>query len=471
MLKTLSRPLVLTTATLACCALSLTTNGCSGGSSGGGAPPPPPAAPDPGGSVVNNAQSLSDAVTIDGGVKFEGDILSPGGETGGDVEISTQELVVTQGSSFLFELAPNVAADRRVDAFVVQIAGSNDHFIIPVSNGDIVLPAVTAANTNRVAPSVRCARRGQPCAGMVLRPSGTISSSSNDFSAPARAQAYTSPITAPVPDLSGIFDRMRTAPDPTDWTTPINFQVRYTKVVESDPQISLTWDAAVDVDLYVTEPGGEVISYQTRTSTTGGELDTDNTSGFGPENVSWADDNAPVGSYQVEVDYFRGTDPVNFTVVVTNNGQRQEYRGTLNAQGDRATVANFSVSAQTPSDTTTLVGNPVPITVGGGGSLTGITVWTDTRQGHLSGQYGISVRLDGRAVTNQNTILSKATTAPTTCDPTQVSFDRVSFEVTPGTHTISATLPGNPTFNWPEVTWEKTIFVPQGTCVILRLTD
>jgi hypothetical protein len=68
-------------------------------------------------------------------------------------------------------------------------------------------------------------------------------------------------------------------------------------------QVDLMWDTNFsDVDLYVTEPGGEQVMYQHQTSAQGGRLHADITTGYGPEIYTIA---RPVpGSYEIAVDYY-----------------------------------------------------------------------------------------------------------------------------------------------------------------------
>lgn len=75
---------------------------------------------------------------------------------------------------------------------------------------------------------------------------------------------------------------------------------------DGDVKFTLTWDTDVDLDLYVTEPSGDTIWYGNRSSTTGGQLDTDDRDGFGPENIFWPTDFARPGSYRVEVKMYSG---------------------------------------------------------------------------------------------------------------------------------------------------------------------
>ncbi len=63
--------------------------------------------------------------------------------------------------------------------------------------------------------------------------------------------------------------------------------VRGVEVKVGDPQFTLIWDTPVDLDLHVIEPGGKEIYWEDPKGVHGGELDVDNTKGFGPENIYW----------------------------------------------------------------------------------------------------------------------------------------------------------------------------------------
>ena len=65
------------------------------------------------------------------------------------------------------------------------------------------------------------------------------------------------------------------------------------EVKVGDPQFTLIWDSEADIDLHVLEPGGAHIYWSNRQGAKGGELDVDDTNGFGPENVYWLEADAP----------------------------------------------------------------------------------------------------------------------------------------------------------------------------------
>ena len=70
-----------------------------------------------------------------------------------------------------------------------------------------------------------------------------------------------------------------------------------------DIAFRLLWDGESDLDLMVLDPGGQCLSFLTRTSDSGGLLDVDCNGGTGKmcdwpiENVYWPRSKAPVGQY------------------------------------------------------------------------------------------------------------------------------------------------------------------------------
>lgn len=107
-------------------------------------------------------------------------------------------------------------------------------------------------------------------------------------------------------------------------------------------QISLSWGTESDQDLYVTTPTGEVISYQ-NSSADGGELDRDDTDGYGPENIFWESD-APNGTYSVSVNDYSGTSYSNpFYVTINTPDVTRNYSGTTQ-DGSTAQVITFTKS-------------------------------------------------------------------------------------------------------------------------------
>ncbi|MEZ4524908.1 MAG: hypothetical protein R2941_03195 [Desulfobacterales bacterium] len=118
-----------------------------------------------------------------------------------------------------------------------------------------------------------------------------------------------------------------------------------------DLGITLVWHSSVpvDLDLWVTEPNGNVISYDNMTSATGGRLDIDNQCddyvAGRPENIFWT--NPPTGNYRVEVNWWSYCDTpltsASYEVRVVNKGETKTYTGTIAAD---ATVHVTTVDVQ-----------------------------------------------------------------------------------------------------------------------------
>ena len=105
-------------------------------------------------------------------------------------------------------------------------------------------------------------------------------------------------------------------------------------------QISLSWNTPTDQDLYVTDPTGEIISYQNTVASSGGQLDRDDLDGYGPENIFWLE-SAPDGQYNVKVDDYEVTDtPNTFYITVNGPNQSRSFNGTT-IDGNRVDVVSF----------------------------------------------------------------------------------------------------------------------------------
>lgn len=110
-----------------------------------------------------------------------------------------------------------------------------------------------------------------------------------------------------------------------------------------DVKVTLVWDTTSDIDLWVTDPFGETITYQNTTSQSGGFLDVDDVDGYGPENIFWATE-APAGSYTVQAHYYgdNGEGATNYTIQVQLGTEVQTFNGRLESEDDLNTVVNFN---------------------------------------------------------------------------------------------------------------------------------
>jgi len=75
-------------------------------------------------------------------------------------------------------------------------------------------------------------------------------------------------------------------------------------IARADFRVTLWWDTdGTDVDLWVTDPQGEKCYFANKTTASGLELDVDDVTGYGPENITGESD-LPPGSYLVQVHYY-----------------------------------------------------------------------------------------------------------------------------------------------------------------------
>jgi hypothetical protein len=108
---------------------------------------------------------------------------------------------------------------------------------------------------------------------------------------------------------------------------PSDQSLQGTEVGRGDVQVGISWDTPTDVDLHVTEPGGETIYYGNTTSSTGGQLDLDSNpgctiDGVNHENVFWPPGASPSGQYSVTVRMFNDCEEggASGTITITHCG-------------------------------------------------------------------------------------------------------------------------------------------------------
>jgi len=114
-------------------------------------------------------------------------------------------------------------------------------------------------------------------------------------------------------------------------------------------QISLAWNNYNDLDLHVVPPSGERIWFGQRQSKCGGMLDVDMNAGGRQsdepvENVFWARNVAPAGTFQVYVHFFAQHDEhaeTPFEVHVLVDGVKTSYKGVVGGDSRLMLVREF----------------------------------------------------------------------------------------------------------------------------------
>lgn len=120
------------------------------------------------------------------------------------------------------------------------------------------------------------------------------------------------------------------------------FNARTEEVIlqTGDVQVTLRWETADDLDLFVRDPFAEEVSYLNPAIPSGGQLDVDANAGCAQrmatpvENIFWPTGGGVPGDYVVTVDLFSycGNEaPVNFTLTTLIQGQTQTQSGSVSA--------------------------------------------------------------------------------------------------------------------------------------------
>ncbi len=123
----------------------------------------------------------------------------------------------------------------------------------------------------------------------------------------------------------------------------------FARVAKVDLRVVLSWDTDhTDLDLHVVEPSGEESWYQHKETASGGSLDVDVTTGYGPEIYTQA--SAQTGTYKMLVDYFsdhgHAQTEVKVDVLVregTDREERHSFRVMLTRTGGKFEVGSFEV--------------------------------------------------------------------------------------------------------------------------------
>ena len=119
-------------------------------------------------------------------------------------------------------------------------------------------------------------------------------------------------------------------------------------------QITASWDTGSDIDLYVTGPSGELLSFQRPLSPGGGRVDHSGRGDCDPtmpnprlENIRWLHDRPTPGVYEVQLHYWgecvSGGGPTTATVSVAIDREiAGQYVYTL-LPGERKVIARFQI--------------------------------------------------------------------------------------------------------------------------------
>ncbi|MBD3880810.1 hypothetical protein IFO70_03475 [Phormidium tenue FACHB-886] len=124
-----------------------------------------------------------------------------------------------------------------------------------------------------------------------------------------------------------------------------------------DIQVTLRWASTDDLDLAVTDPSGDAVSFFNPRIPSDGQLDVDANAGCDNltsapiENVFWPPSEAPQGEYSIAINLYtrcQGSAPVPFTLTLLVQGTTKTLTGTVDEQNPVATFP-FSLPLQANS--------------------------------------------------------------------------------------------------------------------------
>jgi hypothetical protein len=114
-----------------------------------------------------------------------------------------------------------------------------------------------------------------------------------------------------------------------------------------DIQATLRWTSTDDLDLAVTDPSGQTVTFFNPNIASGGQLDVDANAACGEttsspiENIFWPPSQAPQGQYTLEINLFSrcGTvsGPISYTLTLLVQGNTETFTGTVDDQNPIAT--------------------------------------------------------------------------------------------------------------------------------------
>lgn len=313
---------------------------------------------------VSNTAQLNDAVTFDGAEIISGSIPTPATASGGQFQVS-ERIILTDKSAFDLSLTPKAAlpGGMRIGAVFFQFSGTDSYFAVPVdinatqdavdsalalraevyekvTSADTVTSFLTNEYAFAAAKAYNIQQRASNKAAVVTMRGpfpqligGTLIADS--FISEASISAFLIPEDESISELSNI-EGIPNITDPTRWLTAENsISTQTFKVGTGAFNVMMAWNQNnTDIDLWVWEPSTppHKIYYGDKDSELGnGRLDFDNTTGFGPENIYFdAESSVPVGSYDIEVDYFGGSVDTEYTVVLNICSNVSVVSGTFN---------------------------------------------------------------------------------------------------------------------------------------------
>jgi hypothetical protein len=311
-----SRAFVTALMTLVCSSLTLALAGCGGGGDDG----------DDNGGTTTVGQFRSALAQLPSGATVNA-VVRRGFPSSS--ELTSDAAPTLSGSTTSVRggsVAIGMTVTSAVDRILVGLRGSNEYFDLDVAGRSASLPVVAGESCGPGALKYLEAhkqqnpvtRQADVVYNIVIPVPTNATTSSNEFQI--------------VVQRGGRFSQLSSRTVGVNGTAQSSNRLQFT----------LTWDAPVDLDLFVQTPNGNVINFASSTGQNGGALDLDSNAAcdidnINNENITWRTNEPARGTYTVYPNLFSAcsrSGPFRYTLTINNNGQQTIRTGTVSAVGD-----------------------------------------------------------------------------------------------------------------------------------------
>ena len=251
-----------------------------------------------------------------------------GGFPEGDVSIRVPECAgsneVVRGGAMVFQ----VGVSDSTSQLVVGLDGEfNGYYVLDVSGAD-------GGVSSKIEPSRR---------GILYSKKYSKAENLSPFvmNGSSSSGIYTLLITTTSDEELEEFVLLVSASEEDVFAPPCTQTVKVNETAQSssDLQVSLNWNAPIDMDLHIETPDENDIYYGQEIGQNGGTLDLDSNAGcsidnINNENITWAEQEPACGEHVVRVDLWSACaqqGPFNFAVTVNQRGDVQTFQGSFDA--------------------------------------------------------------------------------------------------------------------------------------------
>ena len=269
-----------------------------------------------------DADALSSVVILPNGTETrQGTPPDPtNSSTAPNIRGGVSRLTSSNGSTVLIPFSYDASAD--ISGYYLYINGAENHFYVPYR--------AQSSNTTGPRPIHRAAR--------------PVSQVGKTHAQSPLSGTFSIPIGLPTNVTAGQFCTSANLTDSRgEISNTLETCIDVLALGSGILQVSLSWDNTADVDIWVTDTSGTKIYFANPSSATGGSLDRDDVNGYGPENIFW--ENAPDGSYLVEVNHYAGARPSGYIVTINGLGTSpRQFQGILTGRKQTNFITRISKS-------------------------------------------------------------------------------------------------------------------------------